>query len=598
MIVCRTCQTQNADSQSYCTKCGRLLVGEPGEPSQSADASGGTPGAPVAKPGVAKSKAVKPGTVKKAGTRPGGAATSATAADGSGRAAVSGAESLANGGQAAGPSTGTTDDRRPPEDGPDTPSAAHPSAGSGEAVAEGAGFAGSEAAATGGSSATTPTERIIIRSQPVPTSKAHKPPTGEPLRTLDPEPTITDPGPSDTAGPVYTIGPDEIACPKCGRPNPISKTWCQYDSTLLRPALPPEPIETPTGGGGIHVDPRMAGIGAVLVAVVVIALAVLLLRPKDDQVAVGPSVLPSQSAAVGPSPSATSAESGPPPSASPSTEPSSVEPPKPSGRLAYDSVVSGNSEIFTVNADGSNAVKFTTSKGQDWDPDLSMDGMRLTWSSPAGIQVASLDGSEAFQLTHHQDQDFNPAWSPDGERIAYSSTRDHVWEIYVREAFDGAGSTDTIRLTTSGEADFEPSWSPDGKNIVFTRGEGGKADIFTLAVPAIGAKPTAKAVALTKNDNKTIEDEDPAWSADGAQIAFSRTTGNGQADLYVLTLETKDVRRVTSTSGVDEHDPAWSPDGAYLAYQADGVIEIVAVATGEVVSTLELPGQASHATWR
>src|SRR6185295_15568718 len=83
----------------------------------------------------------------------------------------------------------------------------------------------------------------------------------------------------------------------------------------------------------------------------------------------------------------------------------------------------------------------------------------------------------------------------------------------------------------------EPSLSPDRKEIAFVSG----GDIWT--VPATGGTASLL-VSHTANEAR------PLYSPDGRQLAFISTrTGNG--DIYVLTLATGDLRRLTFDDGFD-----------------------------------------------
>jgi hypothetical protein len=569
VIVCKVCGQQNAESESFCTNCGAFLdrgtreAEAPGSDTPAAEPAGGTAATPEPEPqpgAEGPSSADAPGTSDEEPSRsepgpaePGTGTTTGGAADTAGTAAA--------GGAAAG--------------------------------------AGAGAAAAG---ATPPSEKIIIRSQKPPTGTARQPPSGEPDRQVDPAPEPPTPGGGDAVIATSTHDPNEIICPTCGRANTLDRTFCKYCSSLLRPQADAGPVVPPPPRTRIALDGRTGAIAAVAVAVVLIALAAIFLRPGDDpRESNAPSVSPTQSVPPETPPPTASppVESQPPESVPPSVAPSPTPPTEPQGMIAFHTLEGDDpAEIWTIDLDTDDADQVTTAAGRDWDPDLSWDGAMLTWASPEGIRVSEVDGDDEYQLTHHGEQDINPAWNPDGDRIAFSSTRDGRWEVYVREAFDGASDEETITLTSSDAADYEPSWSPDGNEVVFTRGLDQKADIYRVAVPLDVGDEVEKPVPLTTNDDANIADEDPAWSPDGTKIAFSRTPDNGQADLWILDLETDEANRLTRTSGIEEHDPAWSPDGAFLAYQADGVIEIVDATTGEIVTTLELPGRASHASWR
>ena len=151
-------------------------------------------------------------------------------------------------------------------------------------------------------------------------------------------------------------------------------------------------------------------------------------------------------------------------------------------------------------------------------------------------------------------------------RIAFDSDR-HGGDIDIWTILPGGG--DPRNLTAGSEAvDGAANWRADGRRIVFMsdretarnpdpRGDRGP-DFELFVMNANGANPRQ----LTFND---VDDEDPAWSADGSRIVFARdlnpVRGRVNYDLFTIAADGTDERRLTDSRGVDDIQPNWSSRG-------------------------------------
>jgi Tol biopolymer transport system component/DNA-binding winged helix-turn-helix (wHTH) protein len=76
--------------------------------------------------------------------------------------------------------------------------------------------------------------------------------------------------------------------------------------------------------------------------------------------------------------------------------------------------------------------------------------------------------------------------------------------------------------------------------------------------------------------------QDPAWSPDGRQIAFT-SDRSGTTDIWIQGVNDAEPRRLTSSPG-REWEPAWSPDGQWIAFRSDvrgGGLYVMAAAGGD-----------------
>jgi TolB protein len=137
-------------------------------------------------------------------------------------------------------------------------------------------------------------------------------------------------------------------------------------------------------------------------------------------------------------------------------------------------------EIFTMAADGSDVRQVTRLQTVSTYPQLSPDGKRIAfrrtldeagflWDLTTGARnsevfVMNADGSNPVNVSKSAAYDGWPAWSPDGGTIVFSSNRAgpaNIGQLYAA-GVDGGN----LRKLTDGPGAFvQPSWSRDGKRI-------------------------------------------------------------------------------------------------------------------------------------
>lgn len=162
------------------------------------------------------------------------------------------------------------------------------------------------------------------------------------------------------------------------------------------------------------------------------------------------------------------------------------------------------------------------------------------------------------QVTTHLADDLQPALSPDGKWIAFTSRRSGNQDIWVRPVHGGRA----YRITTHEADDYSPTWSPNGNLLAFVSKRSDAAgDIWLVKVrrTSQAVLPSGAPVRLT---DYLGEDSAPCFSPDGAEVAFC-SDRSGRREIWVLTLKSKAVQRITTKGGLE---PSWSPDGVWVAY--------------------------------
>jgi Tol biopolymer transport system component len=141
--------------------------------------------------------------------------------------------------------------------------------------------------------------------------------------------------------------------------------------------------------------------------------------------------------------------------------------------------------------------------------------------------------------------------------LLFVSTRDGDYAIYEMNA-DGSRQqrlTKTDVDTTSPTGLFfqvDPAWSPNGASIAFASKRSGTSEIYVMRADGSGTRQ----LTTTRAD-----DLHPTWSPDGKRIAF----GSGDT-ISVMSADGSAPHAVSSGRLADDAAPAWSPDGRWIAF--------------------------------
>ncbi len=150
----------------------------------------------------------------------------------------------------------------------------------------------------------------------------------------------------------------------------------------------------------------------------------------------------------------------------------------------------------------------------------------------------------------------DPAISPDGHEIAFVSGGD-IWAV-------PAGGGEAHLLVTHPATESRPMYSPDGKKLAFvsTRTGGGNIYILTLA--------SGELMRLTYSDGADRLD---GWSADGQWIYFTSSVNDiaGQGDIFRVKSAGGTPLEVSRERYMNEFESAPSPDGKEIALVAKGI---------------------------
>jgi dipeptidyl aminopeptidase/acylaminoacyl peptidase len=237
-------------------------------------------------------------------------------------------------------------------------------------------------------------------------------------------------------------------------------------------------------------------------------------------------------------------------------------------------------------------VLYTIREWRDAERDERPDASGRKESRTEIWRVGTDGAPEARQLTFGPGSAASPTWSPDGRFIGFLAARGRAaagddggpkTQVWIMPADGG----EAWALTSAPEGVQAYAWSPDGRRVAYVSQDPlAKADDerrkrrddpktfegdFRYAHLWVIDVASREAARLTEGTDYTVSG-DPSWAPDGTRLAFTAAptplTRDTRADVYVVTVSTRRVDRITTNPGPDSA-PAWSPDGATIAYLSE-----------------------------
>ena len=262
------------------------------------------------------------------------------------------------------------------------------------------------------------------------------------------------------------------------------------------------------------------------------------------------------------------------------------------------------SELWIVNADGSDHRRLGVGGSPRWSP----DGARLAYTADGQIHVRWMDTGEEATLTQLLESPRGLRWSPDGRHLAFNKLVPYpapslappprppagaewaappIMEDRFKNRQDGVGYLDfgydhlfivpveggTPTQVTSGDYQHQSpaAWTPDGESLVFSsnRNENWIHDYRNSELYIVSIADGR----VRRLTDRPGPDRSPAVSPDGRQVAFTgyedRTRTYQVSRLHVMNLDGSGHR--TLTEGLDRSvsNPVWASDGGGVYFQYD-----------------------------
>ncbi|MDX1481881.1 MAG: Tol-Pal system beta propeller repeat protein TolB [Woeseiaceae bacterium] len=167
------------------------------------------------------------------------------------------------------------------------------------------------------------------------------------------------------------------------------------------------------------------------------------------------------------------------------------------------------------------------------------------------LVIADADGENEQKVMESPDPIMSPAWSPDSRRLAYVSFENNVSSVFVQTLRTG----NRIQVSSRPGINGAPSFSPDGRKLVLTLGGAdGNLDIHVLDL---------QSRELTRLTTNRAIDTEGSWSPDGEQIYFTSDRSGGP-QIYRVPAAGGTPERVTFEGSYNAR-PRLAPDGDKLA---------------------------------
>jgi dipeptidyl aminopeptidase/acylaminoacyl peptidase len=278
-------------------------------------------------------------------------------------------------------------------------------------------------------------------------------------------------------------------------------------------------------------------------------------------------------------------------------------------------------QLWVIPAAGpaSAARQFTRGEKSVSNTKWSPDGKILAFVKDGGeekdakrqVWFLYADGGEAWQVTKHKSGVGGYEFSPDGKSLLLLATVpekpeeekrkkdkddavvvDRDYKMQQLWTWDIASGKEN-QLTHCDCSASDARWSPDGTHITYTTNPTPKTDDGGLQTAWVMEAASGK---QRKLDDKQFATHTPRWSPDGKWIAYLSRAGDeiAQENLFVVSADGGEGRKLTNGFELDAGEPLWAPDGKNIYFSTsdrETVEAFAADVTGAKVKRVtEKPG--------